>query len=78
MSTVIAVTASLLAILFFALFHPNTRLNRNLSTYVLYLLISDEFRANHAQKLRKFISSLKGRAPMDDSWHAPKIGRAHV
>ncbi len=66
MTIVIAVATSLLAVLFFALFHLNTRLNRNLSIYVLYLLISDEFRANHAHKLRKFISSLKGPAPMDD------------
>jgi hypothetical protein len=66
MSIVIAVTASLLALLFFALFHLNSRLNRNLSVYVLYLLISEEFRNNHAEKLRKFIRSLKGPVPMND------------
>jgi hypothetical protein len=62
----LAVISILAALNFWALYILSLRINRDLTSYVLFLLLSDDLRTRHRASFYEFIRDLKGAGAMDD------------
>jgi cobalamin biosynthesis protein CobD/CbiB len=54
----IAILGLCAAIVSFALYHMNARMNMNLSAYTLFLLLSEHSMEDHARKIHDFVKAL--------------------
>jgi hypothetical protein len=64
--TIVAIIAALLAINFFCLYILGLVLNRGLTSYILFLLLSDTFRSKQIASFTQHIRDLKGATPGDE------------
>ena len=64
--SIFAAIAALLAINFFCLYVLGLLMNRGLTSYILFLLLSDSFRSKQIASFAQYVRDLKGATAADD------------
>ena len=64
--SIVAIVAALLAINFFCLYILSLLMNRGLTSYILFLLLSDTFRSRQIASFAQYVRDRKGATAADD------------